>query len=93
VIIVQLLIFYVVCLILKQFYFALTHAAMWPFPGELLDGNVWKQMVELYIPCLSKFEFHMSIEKRYPKLDLDIIVNSFEYFVTKYSNRHMIIDR
>jgi hypothetical protein len=35
----------------------------------------------------------MKIAKRYPKLDLDIIVNSFQYFVTKYPNWHMIIDR
>jgi hypothetical protein len=57
-----------------------------PFPGELLDGDVWKQMLEDYVPCLSKFEFHMAIVKKYPKLDLDIVVNSFECFVGKYSN-------
>jgi len=28
----------------------------------------------------------MAIVKKYPKLDLDIIVNSFECFVGKYSN-------
>ncbi len=50
-------------------------------------------MFKRYLPCLSKFEFHMKIAKRYPKLDLDIIVNSFQYFVTKYPNWHMIIDR
>jgi hypothetical protein len=79
---------------LIHFYFKLAiRKAAWPFPGELLDGYVWQQMLELYVPCLSKFEFHISIMKRYPKLDLDIIVNSFEYFVRKYSNWHMIIDR
>ncbi|CAF3864820.1 unnamed protein product [Rotaria sp. Silwood1] len=69
------------------------HIAEWPFPGELLDGYVWQQMLELHLPYLSKFEFHMSIVKIFPILDLDIIVNSFEYFVRKYSNWHMIIDR
>ena len=65
----------------------------WPFPGELLDGLVWKEIFELYVPSLSKFEFHMSILKKYPKLDLDIIVNSFECFVGKYSNWQMVINR
>jgi len=79
---------------LMHLYFHLTiRKTTWPFPGELLDGYVWQQMLERYVSCLSKFEFHMSIVKRYPKLDLDIIVNSFEYFVRKYSNWHMIIDR
>jgi len=79
---------------LMHFYFLLTIRRMtWSFPGELLDGDVWKQMLEVHVPYLSKFEFHMSIEKGRPKLDLDIIVNSFEYFVTKYSNWHMIINR
>ncbi len=67
--------------------------ANWPFPGELLDGYVWLQLLERHLPCLFKFEFHISILKRYPKLDLDIIVNSFECLVRKYSNWHMIIDR
>jgi hypothetical protein len=65
----------------------------WLFPGELLDGLVWEEIFELYVPLLSKFEFHMSIAKKYPKLDLDIIVNSFEYFVRKYSNWQMVINR
>jgi len=37
-------------------------------------------MLENYLSCLSKFEFHISIVKRYSKLDLDIVVNSFECF-------------
>ncbi|CAF4688792.1 unnamed protein product [Rotaria sp. Silwood1] len=68
-------------------------SAIWPFPHELLNGYVWQQMLEFYIPCLSKFEFHMSIIKRYPKLDLDFVVHSFEYFSQKYPNWNMIIDR
>jgi len=79
---------------LIHFYFHLTiRKALWPFPGELLNGYVWQQMLESYVPYLSKFEFNMSILKRRPKLDLDSIVNSFEYFVTKYNNWHIIINR
>lgn len=63
------------------------------FPVELYDGYEWKEMLELYVPHLSKFEFHMSILKAYLPVDLDIVIDSFEYFVTKYSNWHMIIDR
>jgi hypothetical protein len=50
-------------------------------------------MLELYLPCLSQFEFHMTTTKSLPMLDLDFIVNSFNYFVNKYSNWDMIIDR
>jgi len=79
---------------LKHFYFyLLVRSAEWPFPRELLNGYVWQQMLELHLPCLSKFEFHMSIIKTFPVLNLNIIVNSFKYFVEKYSNWHMIIDR
>ncbi|CAF1490087.1 unnamed protein product, partial [Adineta steineri] len=34
-----------------------------------------------------------TIAKRRPKVDLDVVINSFNYFVTKYSNWNMIIDR
>ncbi|CAF1440234.1 unnamed protein product [Adineta steineri] len=63
------------------------------FPMDLLDGYAWQAMLELYVPYLLKFEFHMSIWKYCPRIDLNIVVNSFKYFVTKYSNWHMIIDQ
>ncbi len=76
---------------LIHFYFHLTiRKASWPFPGELLDGYVWQQMLEPYVPCSSKFEFNMSIVKRRPKLDLDIIVNSFETRSTATTNNHHV---
>jgi hypothetical protein len=79
---------------LIRLYFTLaTQSSGWPFPGELLDGCVWKQMLELYNPHLSTFEFHMSIIKSLPKLYLDIVVNSFKCLVTKYPNWHMVIER
>lgn len=65
----------------------------WLFSSELLDGLVWKEIFKVYVPSLSKFEFHMSIAKKYPKLDLDIIVNSFQCFVGKYCNWQMVINR
>lgn len=79
---------------LRYFHFLLLmKTAAWPFPDDLLDGHVWKQMFELYVPCLSKFEFHMAIVKGILNLKLKTIVNSFKHFVKKYSNWHMIIDR
>ncbi|CAF4898463.1 unnamed protein product, partial [Rotaria sp. Silwood2] len=79
---------------LIRFHFVLAVGKVeWPYVAELLDGYVWKQMLELYVPCLSKFKFHMSIFKPLPELNLDIIGNSFAYFVEKYSNWHMIIDQ
>ncbi|CAF2783699.1 unnamed protein product [Rotaria sp. Silwood2] len=79
---------------LIRFHFILAVGKVeWPYVAELLDGYVWKQILELYVPCLSKFKFHMSIFKPLPELNLDIIGNSFAYFVEKYSNWHMIIDQ
>ncbi|CAF4509431.1 unnamed protein product [Rotaria sp. Silwood2] len=62
-------------------------------PIELLDGYLWQEILELNVPHLSKFEFHISISKCYPPTDLDIVIDSFKYFVRKYSNWHMIIDQ
>ncbi|CAF4586177.1 unnamed protein product, partial [Rotaria sp. Silwood2] len=62
-------------------------------PIELLDGHLWQEILELNVPHLSKFEFHISIWKLYPPTDLDIVIDSFKYFVRKYSNWHMIIDQ
>ncbi|CAF2374257.1 unnamed protein product [Rotaria sp. Silwood2] len=70
---------------LKHFYFQLlVQTLLWSFTNQYLDGYVWQQILKLYLPCLSKFEFHMTIKKRSPKLDLDFVVNSFNYFVNKY---------
>jgi hypothetical protein len=79
---------------LRYFFFLL-----WPYtsqqycPMQLIDGYVWQEMLERYVPYLSKFEFHMSIYKFYSITNLDNVVDSFEYFVRKYSNWHMIIDQ
>jgi len=79
---------------LKHFYFYLiVQTLLWPFTNQYLDGYIWQQMLELHLPCLSKFEFNMTIKKRLPKLDLDFVIDSFKYFVNKYSKWDMIIDR
>ncbi len=65
----------------------------WPFGDEVVNGYVWQQMLELHVPFLTKFDFYILIARRYPKLDLDMVVNSFQYFVEKYSKWQMIIDR
>jgi hypothetical protein len=79
---------------LKHFYFHLTMPQLGGlFSGELVDGHVWKRMFERFVPCLSKFEFHMAIAKGMPSLNLRIIINSFICFVRKYSDWHMTIDR
>ena len=78
---------------LIHFYFLFGIRSMhWPFPDELLNGYVWQEILDRYVPHLSKFEFDMSIKKTYPSIGLDMIVNSFEVFVRKYSNWNMIID-
>jgi hypothetical protein len=63
------------------------------FINHLIDGYTWQHIFEMHLPFLSKFDFHMLIVKSYPKLDLDKVINSFEYFVKKYPEWKMIIDR
>ena len=63
----------------------------WPVPDELLNGYVWQEMIDRYVPHLLKFEFLMAIDTAHQNLDLDMIVNSFDNFVRKYSNWNMII--
>jgi len=79
---------------LRYFYFALlTTNSSHAFPSELVDGSVWKQMLERYVPCLLKFEFDIFIATQTSGLSLRMIVNSFVCYTEKYSNWHMIIDR
>ncbi|CAF1362975.1 unnamed protein product [Adineta steineri] len=79
---------------LKQFYFYLfVQTTSFPFTNQYLDGHVWQQILENNVSYLSKFEFHMTVTKRRPKVDLDFVINPFNYFVTKYSNWNMIVDR
>jgi hypothetical protein len=79
-------------LIRFKFFYAMQTVA-WPFVDDLVNGSAWQQMLEIYVPFLSQFDFHISIGKSYPKLDLDMVVNSFQYFVKKYPKWQMIIDR
>ncbi|CAF3168625.1 unnamed protein product [Rotaria sp. Silwood2] len=65
----------------------------WENAQDLVNGYKWQNMFEIHVPFLSKFDFHMSIQKYNPKLDLDMIINSFEYFLKKYPEWQMIIDR
>ncbi|CAF1359543.1 unnamed protein product [Rotaria sordida] len=64
-----------------------------PVVDDLVNGYAWQQLLEMHVPFLSKFDFHISSVKSYPKLDIDMVVNSFQYFVKKYPKWQMIIDR
>ncbi|CAF3806348.1 unnamed protein product [Rotaria sp. Silwood1] len=63
------------------------------YADDFVNGYTWQHMFEMYTPLLLKFDFHISFKKSYPKLDLDLVINSFQYFIKKYSKWHMIIDR
>jgi len=79
---------------LTHFYFTLvTRSRKWLVPDELLNGYVWQQMLDRSVPRLSKFEFQMSFQLAYTTLDIDMIINSFEMLVAKYSNWQMIFDQ
>lgn len=79
---------------LRYFYFTLhSTCADNSFSDELVDGCVWKPILEDNVPCLSKFEFDLLIATKTLELSSHMIVNSFVYFVRKYSNWHMVINR
>ncbi|CAF1267932.1 unnamed protein product, partial [Rotaria sordida] len=50
---------------LKHFCFQLLVQKSLSFTNEYLNGYVWQQMFELYLPYLSKFEYHMKHLKLY----------------------------
>jgi hypothetical protein len=77
-------------------YFKFLHGlrkVAWPFDNNLANGYVWQKLLERIVPNLCKFDFYILLAKRFPKLDLNVVTNSFDFFVKKYSNWHMIIDR
>jgi hypothetical protein len=63
------------------------------FVNDLVNGYTWQHIFEMHVPFLSKYDFHILIENKYTKLNLDIVINSFQYFVKKYPAWQMIIDR
>ncbi|CAF3000293.1 unnamed protein product, partial [Rotaria sp. Silwood2] len=64
-----------------------------PYYRRLFNGYLWEDLLKRYAPCLSIFEFHISVQKNLSNLQLDYIVNSFQYFVRKYPNWNMAIGR
>ena len=63
------------------------------FINDLVNGYTWQHLFEMHLPFLSKYDFHILIKNKYTKLNLDMVINSFEYFVKKYPEWQMIIDR
>ncbi len=60
---------------------------------QWFNGYIWEEVVKRYAPCLSTFEFQISVGKIFTNLELDNIVNSFQYFVRNYPNWNMFIHR
>ena len=59
----------------------------------LLDGNYWQHMLTSHAPHLNKFDFHISFLMNEISLNLDSILNSFQYFVTQYDGWHMSVSQ
>ncbi|CAF2885538.1 unnamed protein product [Rotaria sp. Silwood2] len=56
---------------LSRFYFTLaSRMTAFSYYRELFNGFVWQQLLKRYVPCLSKFEFHISILKTFSSLNL-----------------------
>ena len=79
---------------LKHFYFHLDGKTITEkYSPELLDGYMWNQMLNDYLPNLSRFEFYMIIKKAFPLLNLDDIVASFIPIARQYPGWQMIVDQ
>ncbi|CAF4550065.1 unnamed protein product, partial [Rotaria sp. Silwood2] len=64
-----------------------------PFIDDLLDGNNWQQILIRHVSNLNKFNFHMSFLTDEGLFDLNLVLNSFRCFLTRYDNWHMAISR
>jgi hypothetical protein len=61
---------------------------------DVLDGYFWEELLSQHVPRLCKFDFFISVIHTGPQLvDLDDIVDSFEYFRTRYDGWHMTASR
>ncbi|CAF1403818.1 unnamed protein product [Adineta steineri] len=60
---------------------------------SFINGNNWQRMLTGYVANLKVFDFHMSFLMDNRLLDLNLILNSFRYFVTHYNGWHMGISR
>jgi len=61
---------------------------------DVLDGQFWKELLSRHAPRLCKFDFFISVVYTGQLLvNLDGIVDSFEYFVTRYDGWHMAASR
>lgn len=57
---------------------------------DVLYGEFWEDLLSQYVPRLCKFDFFISVVYAgIQPVDLDDIVNSFQYFVTRYDGWHM----
>ena len=63
------------------------------FIDVLLDGNNWQQMLTRRISNLNKFDFHISFLTDQGLFDLNLILDSFHYFLARYDGWHMAISR
>ncbi|CAF3834434.1 unnamed protein product [Rotaria sordida] len=61
--------------------------------NDLLDGHQWQRILTNHVPYLKKFDFLIILLNRRALLNLDYIVNSFQYFVVHYDDWHMIVKR
>ncbi|CAF3987268.1 unnamed protein product [Rotaria sordida] len=79
---------------LQDFSFTLINEHLdTPFIDDLLDGNNWQQILTRHVSNLNKFNFHMSFLTDEGLFDLNLVLNSFRCFLTRYDNWHMAISR
>jgi hypothetical protein len=62
---------------------------------DVLDGQFWEELLSRNAPSLCKFDFYISVicTGAQQLVDLDDIIDSFEYFVTRYDGWHMAASR
>ena len=61
---------------------------------DVLDGTYWQELLSQDAPRLCKFDLFVTVVYNgLEMVDLDDIVDSFEYFITRYDDWNMTVSR
>jgi hypothetical protein len=79
---------------LRQFIIeAQSSPSISPFSATLFDGCEWQRLLTSHTPHLDTINFFLHMINPSPFLDMNAIVHSFQYFVTKFNDFHVAISR
>ena len=63
------------------------------YVSDVLDGSYWRDVLSRSSPGLLKFDFLICVSKIGTFVNLDDIIDSFAYFLTRFDGWHMAASR